>query len=120
VLVCYERKVLLTGCGWLEKYCWLVADETSEHVVKPCPCVAIAVLILELAVEKVSINQIQSSFIIFTLPLVARYRAAITGQRDHSRVSCACGRPPAPMQGSVLSVRALKPRTRLLLHRGQN
>jgi hypothetical protein len=35
VLICSERKVLLTG-GWFvvrEKYCWLVADKPSEHVV---------------------------------------------------------------------------------------
>jgi hypothetical protein len=35
VLVCSERKVLLTGCWWIlrEKYCWLVADKPNEQAV---------------------------------------------------------------------------------------
>jgi hypothetical protein len=39
VLICSERKALLTGCWWLvcceKKYCWLVADKPSEQGVKP-------------------------------------------------------------------------------------
>jgi hypothetical protein len=34
VLVCSERRVLLTGCWWLvcsEKYCWLVADDKPSE-----------------------------------------------------------------------------------------
>jgi hypothetical protein len=33
VLVCSERRVLLTGCWFVlrEKYCWLVADKPSEQ-----------------------------------------------------------------------------------------
>jgi hypothetical protein len=33
-LICFERKVLLTGCCWFvlrEQYCWLVADKPNKQ-----------------------------------------------------------------------------------------